>query len=198
MISVRLGRSHLFLTETAALANVVLPVAAAYEKSGTFTNTCGDLQRVHKAADSPGVKTDLEIILRIAQKMGYEFPEFVGGNDPGDRADFGQSRGAQSGEADQQAVWLTERNLEPRVSAFEPEAVLREIQRVVPGYSFPHVSVSATRNPAARDGINLVRASHDDLFSSGTLGRYSSILNSLLERRLTLPYEEESDDDFAA
>jgi NADH-quinone oxidoreductase subunit G len=188
----------LFLTETAALANVVLPVAAAYEKSGTFTNTCGDLQRVHKAADSPGVKTDLEIILRIAQKMGYEFPEFVGGNDPGDRADFGQSRGAQSGEADQQAVWLTERNLEPRVSAFEPEAVLREIQRVVPGYSFPHVSVSATRNPAARDGINLVRAFHDDLFSSGTLGRYSSILNSLLEQRLTLPYEEKSDDDFAA
>jgi NADH-quinone oxidoreductase subunit G len=187
-----------FLTETAALANVVLPVAAAYEKSGIFTNTGGDLQRVHKAADSPGVKTDLEIILRIAQKMGYEFPEFVGGNDPGDRADFGQSRGAQSGEADQQAVWLTERNLEPRVSAFEPEAVLREIQRVVPGYSFPHVSVSATRNPAARDGINLVRAFHDDLFSSGTLGRYSSILNSLLEQRLTLPYEEESDDDFAA
>ena len=183
----------LFLTETAALANVVLPVAAAYEKSGTFTNTSGDLQRVHKVADSPGVKTDLEIILRIAQKMGCEFAEFIGGDDPGDRADFGQSRGAQSGEADQQAVWLAGRNLEPRVSAFEPEAVLREIQRVVPGYSFPHVSLSATRSPVAHDDTNLSRASPDDLFSSGTLGQYSSILNSVLEKRLTLPYEEVDD-----
>ena len=137
----------LFLTETAALANVVLPIAAAYEKSGTFTNTCGDLQRIHKAADSPGVKTDLEIILRIAQKMGYELAEFVGGDDRGDRADFGQSRGAQSGEADRQAVWLAGRNLEPRVSAFEPEVVLREIQRVVPGYRFPHVSISVIEEP---------------------------------------------------
>ena len=34
----------MFLTETAALADVVLPAANAYEKSGTFTNTCGDLQ----------------------------------------------------------------------------------------------------------------------------------------------------------
>jgi NADH-quinone oxidoreductase subunit G len=139
------------------------------------------------------VKTDLEIILRIAQKMGCEFAEFIGGDDPGDRADFGQSRGAQSGEADQQAVWLAGRNLEPRVSAFEPEAVLREIQRVVPGYSFPHVSLSATRSPVAHDDTNLSRASPDDLFSSGTLGQYSSILNSVLEKRLTLPYEEVDD-----
>ena len=187
----------LFLTETATLADVVLPVAGAYEKSGTFTNTCGDLQRVHKAADSPQVKTDLEIILRIAQKMGYRFPEFLRGSDPGDRADFGQSRGAQSGEADQHAVWLTSRGLKPRVSDFEPEAVLREIQRVVPGYSFPHVSLSASGNPAAYDDLSTVRASHHDLFSSGTLGRHSRILNSVLERGLTLPYEEENDGDFA-
>ena len=34
----------MFLTETATIADVVLPAANAYEKSGTFTNTCGDLQ----------------------------------------------------------------------------------------------------------------------------------------------------------
>lgn len=187
----------LFLTETAASANVVLPVAGTYEKSGTFTNMCGDLQRIHKAADFPGVKTDLEIILRIAQKMGYEVTDYVGGRNLGDRADFGQSRGAQSGEADQQSVWLAGRNLEPRVSTFEPEAVLHEIQSVLPGYSFPHVSVSPSRNPVAGNDINLVRASRNDLFSSGTLGRYSNVLNSVLERRLTLPYEEENDQDLA-
>ena len=41
----------MFLTETAALADVVLPAANAYEKSGTVTNTCGDLQLVKKAGE---------------------------------------------------------------------------------------------------------------------------------------------------
>ncbi len=44
----------LFLTETASVADVVLPTASAYEKAGTFTNTCGDLQRLRKAADISG------------------------------------------------------------------------------------------------------------------------------------------------
>ena len=46
----------MFLTETAALADVVLPAANAYEKSGTFTNTCGDLQLVKKAGEVSGSK----------------------------------------------------------------------------------------------------------------------------------------------
>lgn len=179
---------ELFLTETAAAAHVVLPVAAAYEKSGTFTNTCGDLQRIYKAADYIGVRTDLDIILRIAQTMGYSVTEFLNRNDPGNRADLGQSRGAQSGEADQQAVWLARAKLESRVSSYEPEAVLREIQRLVPGYRFPHVSVSAT---TLHEDDTLVRGAYLDLFSSGTLSQYSKILNSVLERTLTLPYEGE-------
>ena len=43
----------MFLTETAALADVVLPAANLYEKSGTVTNTFGDVQLVNKAADRP-------------------------------------------------------------------------------------------------------------------------------------------------
>ena len=41
----------MFMTETAMLADVILPAANAYEKSGTFTNTCGDLQLLKKAGD---------------------------------------------------------------------------------------------------------------------------------------------------
>ena len=41
----------MFLTETAFIADVVLPAANAYEKSGTFTNTCGDVQLVKKAGE---------------------------------------------------------------------------------------------------------------------------------------------------
>ena len=46
----------MFLTETATIADVVLPAANAYEKSGTFTNTCGDLQMVKKAGEVSGAQ----------------------------------------------------------------------------------------------------------------------------------------------
>ncbi len=63
----------LFLTETAQLADVVLPVAAFAEKEGTFTNTERRVQRVRKAIEAPGeAKTDWEVISAIASKMGYE------------------------------------------------------------------------------------------------------------------------------
>ena len=47
---------------------------------------------------------------------------------------MGQSRGAQSGEADRHAVWLEAHGLEPKMSPFDPTAILDEIQRLVPGY----------------------------------------------------------------
>ncbi len=63
----------LFLTETAQLADVVLPVAAFAEKDGTFTNTERRVQRVRKAIDAPGeAKADWDVICSIANKMGYE------------------------------------------------------------------------------------------------------------------------------
>ena len=50
---------EMFLTETAALADVVLPAANLYEKSGSVTNSYGDLQQVKKAADLAGVRSRL-------------------------------------------------------------------------------------------------------------------------------------------
>jgi NADH-quinone oxidoreductase subunit G len=63
---------ELFLTETAQLADVVLPAAAAYEKTGSFTNTCGEVQRLRKGPATPGVKSDLEIMSLIARRLGHE------------------------------------------------------------------------------------------------------------------------------
>jgi NADH-quinone oxidoreductase subunit G len=63
---------ELFLTETARRADVVLPAASAYEKSGTVTNVCGEVQRLTKALSVPGTKSDLEIIGMIARAMGAE------------------------------------------------------------------------------------------------------------------------------
>ena len=65
----------IFLTETAQLADVVLPAASFAEKEGTFTNTERRIQRVRKAVDPPGSsRTDLEIIVELSKRMGYEMP----------------------------------------------------------------------------------------------------------------------------
>jgi NADH-quinone oxidoreductase subunit G len=181
----------MFLTETARLADVVLPTAGLYEKSGTVTNTYGDVQLVKKAADRAGVRTDLELIVRIADNMGHDVRQLVPFG-KGVRADMGQSRGVQSGEADRHAIWLAAHNLEPKLSPFDPNALLDEIQRLVPGYDFDRLDLlSGNSQQAQPTGEGLVhislqpsrtdsiQPSGDTLFTSGTLGRYSDKLNEV-------------------
>jgi NADH-quinone oxidoreductase subunit G len=187
----------LFLTETATLANVVLPAACAYEKSGTFTNTCGDLQMVQKAGDFAGPRPDLEVVVRIAERMGFDIRKLVPFGRGGTRADMGQSRGAQSGEADRHAVWLRANNLEPKLSPFDPAAVLDEIQRLVPGYEVSRLNLMAgndVHTTAAEKSAGkqksepeMILPSADTLFTSGTLGRYSQTLNAVMENRQKSP-----------
>ena len=63
----------IFLTETASLAEVVLPAASFAEKDGTFTNTERRVQRVRKAIEPPvGARLDWEIVCDLAHRMGYE------------------------------------------------------------------------------------------------------------------------------
>jgi NADH-quinone oxidoreductase subunit G len=189
----------MFLTETAAIADVVLPAANAYEKSGSMTNTCGDLQLVQKAGDFAGPRADLEIIAQLAARMGFALEKLLPRGEALS-ADLGESRGAQAGEADRHAVWLERQNMETRVTPFSPAAVREEIQRLVPGYGVDRLNLLAgndvhTRTEESAAGRaqadKLILPAHDDLFTSGTLGRYSSILNQVMERRLQLPGEKE-------
>ncbi|SEF59047.1 NADH-quinone oxidoreductase subunit G [Bryocella elongata] len=179
----------LFLTETAALADVVLPAASLYEKAGSVTNSYGDLQLVAKAADRAGVKSDFELIVRIADKMGHEVKTLVPFG-KGLRADMGQSRGAQSGEADRHSVWLTAHGMEPKLSPFDPFAILDEIQRVVPGYTElsrlkllagndQHLAPASQGLVQIENRKDLVLPSSDTLFTSGSLTRYSAALNAI-------------------
>ncbi|MDF2569184.1 MAG: formate dehydrogenase, alpha subunit, archaeal-type [Sporomusa sp.] len=62
----------IFLTETAQLADVVLPATSFAEKEGTFSNTERRVQRVRKAIEPVGnCKLDSEIICMVAEAMGY-------------------------------------------------------------------------------------------------------------------------------
>jgi formate dehydrogenase (NADP+) alpha subunit len=61
----------MFLSETAKLADVVLPAASFVEKDGTFTNTERRVQRVRKAIEPIGqAKPDWWIISQVAQRLG--------------------------------------------------------------------------------------------------------------------------------
>ncbi|HVO62920.1 MAG TPA: NADH-quinone oxidoreductase subunit NuoG [Terriglobales bacterium] len=187
----------MFLTETASIADVVLPAANTYEKSGTFTNTCGDLQLVRKAGEITGTKPDFEMIVRIADVMGFDVRKIVLFGTSGMRADMGQSRGAQTGEADQHAVWLEAHGLEPKLSPFDPMAILDEIQRLVPGYDVSRRNLLAGNDqhtsmhgPGSLDDASLIVPAHDNLFTSGTLGRYCNTLNSVIEHRESVPAGE--------
>jgi len=136
----------LFMTETAKRADIVLPAASAYEKNGTVTNTCGEVQKLRAAIKAMGTKTDLEIMGLIAKEMGVNL-----------------------------GIWL-------------PEKVLEEICRSVPGYNVP-MPVVAAGGAAPTAPLNgrvaalpgSIASSGDTLFTSGTLGRYSSVLNSVIE-----------------
>jgi NADH-quinone oxidoreductase subunit G len=140
---------ELFPTETAKLADVVLPAAAAYEKTGSFTNVCGEVQRLKKGPNSTGTKSDLEIMGLIARQMGQE------------------------------------------LSAPIPEVVFEEIRRTVPGYNVPYAQfvqgmAVQTGFPDGRlahaESSEGIRSSRDTLFSSGTLGRYSRVLQTVIEK----------------
>ena len=142
----------LFLTETAALADVVLPAASAYEKNGTVTNVTGEVQRLKRAVNTMGAKPDLEVMGFIAREMGA-----AGALGP----------------------WV-------------PDVVFEEIRKQVRGYAVS-TPVIATGGAAQTMPVNgripvesrpdLVHSDHNGLFTSGTLGRYSKVLNSVLESR---------------
>jgi NADH-quinone oxidoreductase chain G len=192
----------MFLTETALLADVVLPTSNLYEKSGTVTNTYGDQQLVKKAGDRAGVRSDFELMVRLADTMGAD-PKKLVPFGRGVHADMGQTRGAQSGEADRHSVWLAAQNLEPKLSPFDPFAILDEVQRLVPGYQVSrlellagndvHVQSSLVQIEAGPERHALILPAEDTLFTSGTLGRYSNTLHSVMESHATKPTETAAD-----
>ncbi len=143
---------EMFLTETAQLADVVLPAASAYEKNGTVTNVCGEVQQLKKALNTMGTKPDLEIMGLIGREMGL---------------------------AKVLGPWF-------------PQQVFEEIRASVHGYNIP-LPIVETGGAAQTLPVNgpisvpsrpdLIHSAHDTLFTSGNLGKYSKILNSVLERR---------------
>ena len=55
------------------MADVVVPATSFAEKSGTITNTCGQVQALKKTMRRAGTRSDLEIILTFARLFGHKW-----------------------------------------------------------------------------------------------------------------------------
>jgi NADH-quinone oxidoreductase subunit G len=149
---------ELFMTETARIADVVLPAACSYEKDGTLTNTAGEVQLQKRAMDPVGARTDFDL-LRILSHQ------------------------------------LAKHGLGKPIAMRSPEAVFEEIRANVTGYdvalptlltggaviSAPRIAVDGAGAPAQ---AGTIFSSHDTLFTSGSLGRYFTMIPSLAEAKV--------------
>jgi NADH-quinone oxidoreductase subunit G len=147
---------EMFLTETAKVADIVLPAASAYEKDGTVTNTSGEIQLLRKGAEVMGPRSDFDLLRILSHQL-----EKVG---------LGKAFHYKT-----------------------PGAVFEEIRKAVPAYNVPLAGLltggaEVTRVQLSRNGhapydvpAGLIRSANDTLFTSGTLGRWCTMMESLPE-----------------
>jgi len=146
----------LFLTETAQLADIVLPAACAYEKNGTMTNTSGEVQLVRKGGDVMGTRSDFDIFRILSHQLGLRgLGQAIRLRTP--EAAFDEIRGSVPGYKLAMATLL-----------------LGEAERTSP--------VSAANGNANFDvPVSSIFSSRDTLFTSGSLSRYCTMVRSLPE-----------------
>jgi len=147
---------EMFLTDTARVADIVFPAASAYEKDGSVTNTAGEIQLLHKGAEVMGPRSDFNLLRIISHQL--------------ERLGLGKAFHYKT-----------------------PAAVFDEIRQAVPGYDVQqtglltggaepvHVQVAKNGHAPYDVPAGLIRSAQDTLFTSGTLGRFCTMMESLPE-----------------
>jgi len=147
---------ELFLTETALQADIVFPAASAYEKDGTVTNTAGEIQLLRKAGEMMGARPDFDLLRILSHQL--------------EKLGLGKAFHYKN-----------------------PALVFEEIRKVVPGYNVQIAGLlSGGAEPTSlqfsRNGhgaydvpVQLIRSANDTLFTSGSLGRFCTMMQSLPE-----------------
>jgi len=147
---------EMFLTETALQADIVFPAASGYEKDGSVTNTSGEIQLLHKAGEVMGVRSDFDLLRILSHQL--------------EKLGLGKAFHYKN-----------------------PAAVFEEIRKVVPGYNVQLAGLltggaEATSLQFSRNGhapydvpVQLIRSANDTLFTSGSLGRFCTMMQSLPE-----------------
>jgi NADH-quinone oxidoreductase subunit G len=147
---------EMFMTETVRQAHIVFPAASAYEKDGSVTNTSGEIQLLHKAAEVMGPRSDFDLLRILSHQL--------------EKLGLGKAFHYKT-----------------------PAAVFEEIRKAVPSYNVELAGLltggaEPTRVHVSRNGhapydipVGLIRSAHDTLFTSGTLGRFCTMMESLPE-----------------
>jgi NADH-quinone oxidoreductase subunit G len=146
----------LFLTETARLADIVLPAASAYEKNGTMTNSAGEVQLVRKGGDVMGTRSDFDILRILSFQLAQH--------------GLGQAIRLRNPEAAFDEI----RQSVPGYNLAMATLLLGEAEQTSP--------VSAANDKANFDvPVGSIFSSGDTLFTSGSLSRYCTMIRSLPE-----------------
>src|SRR6202040_457438 len=147
---------ELFPTDTSRPADIVFPAASAYEKDGTVSNTSGEIQLLHKAAEIMGPRTDFDLLRILSHQL-----EKIG---------VGKAFHYKT-----------------------PAAVFEEIRKAVQGYDVQpaglitggaeptHVHVAKNGHAPYDVPAGLIRSAQDTLFTTGTLTRFCTMMESLQE-----------------
>jgi len=146
----------LFLTETAELADIVLPAASAYEKNGTMTNSAGEVQLVRKGGDVMGTRSDFDILRILSFQLAQH--------------GLGQAMRFRKPEEAFDEI----RQSVPGYNLAMATLLLGEAERTSP--------ISSANGNAKFDvPAGSIFSSEDTLFTSGSLSRYLTMVRSLPE-----------------
>ena len=144
------------MTETAKIADIIFPAASAYEKDGTVTNTSGEIQLLRKGAEVMGPRTDFDLLRIVSHQLA--------------KAGLGKALHYKS-----------------------PEAVFEENRATVAGYDVQVATLlTGGAEPVAaqfsRNGhgaydvpAGLIHSAQDNLFTSGSLTPFCTLMQSLPE-----------------
>ncbi|MDP2167174.1 MAG: NADH-quinone oxidoreductase subunit NuoG [Thermodesulfovibrionales bacterium] len=149
----------IFMTETARMADVVLPALSWIEKDGTYTNAERKIQRLKKAISITGME-DWKIVAEVGKRIGLKMPY-------GKAADIMKEIARVS----PLHAGLTYADIEGGDNLWPYKGEPHKNW-----FSFPELSADAFTSPA-EEGLCLML--EKPLFHSGTLSRKSPALNSI-------------------
>jgi NADH-quinone oxidoreductase subunit G len=147
---------ELFMTETAKQADIVFPAASAYEKDGTVTNTSGEVQLLHKAAEVMGPRTDFDLLRILSHQL--------------EKQGLGEAFHYKNSAAVFEEIRRT-------VPGYDLELT----GLLTGGAEAAHVDAKRNGGAPYDVPVELIRSANDTLFTSGTLTRFLNTIESVPE-----------------
>jgi NADH-quinone oxidoreductase subunit G len=150
----------LYLSDTARLADIVLPALSGFEKSGTMTNTAGEIQLVRKGGDFMGARSDFDILRILSYQLAQQR--------------LGQPISLRTPDAAFEEI-----------SKHVPGYDVSWASLLAGAAQATEAKPSANGHRPAEPGEGIIHSNNDSLFTSGSLTPYCRLIRSLREAGAT-------------